>query len=129
MDNRFSRIASRVLVYGKEKNYKVIDCNCREDVEEIVSFWGKPTVYMKGFNTWQEVASAKKCYEWEMSAFPQAKQNVERPTDEEIEWFWQKQLDDEYMVKDIKEIVAQYDKMLPDQPDVYMSSKEALKHV
>ena len=61
-----------------------------------------------------------------MSALRRAKHDVEKPTEEEEEWFWQKQLDDEYMVKDIKEIVAAYDDMLPDSPDVYLSSKENL---
>ena len=126
MINKFSRTQSRVLVYGPNWNYRVIDCNCLEDVEETISKMGKPNVYMKNFDTWQDLAKARKCYEWQMSALRRAKHDVEKPTEEEEEWFWQKQLDDEYMVKDIKEIVAAYDDMLPDSPDVYLSSKENL---
>lgn len=126
MVNKFSRTESRVLVYGKGHNYKVVDCNCREDVEETVNIWGKPVLYMNNFNSWQDLAAARKCYEWQMSAFPKASQNVERPTDEEEEWFWQKQLDDEHMVKDIKEIVAAYDKCLPDNPNAYALSRASL---
>lgn len=127
-NNRFSRTQSRVLVYGEGQRYKVIDCNNLEAVEETIKFFGKPNVYMKNFNTWQELAAARKCYEWQMSALPKAKQDVEKPTDEEEDWFWQKQLDDEYMVRDIKDIVEKYDTKLPDKPDVYLSSKEILKN-
>ena len=90
MTYKFSRTQSRILIYGPEWNYKVVDCNCREDVEEVISKIGEPHSYMKNFGSWQDLAKARKCYEWELSASPRAKQNVERPTDEEIEWFWQK---------------------------------------
>lgn len=119
MVNKFSKKESRVLVYGPEHHYQVVNCNCREDVEETVNIWGKPVLYMDNFNSWQEVAAAKKCYEQMMSAFPKAPQNVDRPTDDEEEWFWQKQLEDEHMVKDIREVVAAYDHLLPDTPDRY----------
>ena len=125
---KFSKTESRILIYGPEWNYKVVDCNCREDVEEVISKMGNPVLCMKNFDSWQELARARKYYEWEMSASPRAKQNVERPTDEDIDWFWQKELVDSYTTYDIKEVNAKYDHLLPDSPYVYLSSKENLRH-
>ena len=118
MTNKFSRTQSRILCYGKERNYAVIECNCLEDVEEMISIWGKPHLYMDNFNTWQEMAKAKRCYEWLVSGLPGAKR-VDSPTDVENDWFWEKQLVHEHFVKDIKEIVAKWDNCLPDSPDRY----------
>ena len=126
MNNKFNKNEARVVVYGPEYDYKVYVANNLAQLDEIVGTWTKPAVYMKNFKSWEELEAARKCYEWQMSAFPHAKYDVEKPTEEEEEWFWQKQLDDEYMVKDIKQIVAAYDDLLPDSPDVYLSSKENL---
>ena len=118
-NNKFNKKEARVIVYGPEFNYKVYVANNLKQLDEIVGNWAKPTVYMKNFNSWEELEIARKCYEWQMSALPKAKQDVEKPTDEESEWFWQKQLDDEYMVRDIKDIVEKYDDLLPDTPERY----------
>ena len=127
MNNKFSRTNARVLVYGENYRYRVVECNNLEDVEEIIACWGKPNMYMKNFNTWQEMARARKCYEWMLSALPRAKQDVDTPTPEEHKWFWEKQLNDEYFVKDIAEI-TKWDEALPDSPDVYASSKENIRN-
>lgn len=97
--------------------------NNLSQVEEIIKKWGKPNVYMKNFDDWQELEKARKCYEWQMSALPKAKQDVERPTDEEEEWFWQKQLKDEHFVKSIDEI-NKWVEHLPDDPNAYSYTKE-----
>lgn len=117
MSNKFNKTESRILVYGPEWNYAAVECNNKEAVEASVKAWGMPNVYMKNFDTWQEMALARKCYEWMLSASPKAKQNVERPTDAELDWFWDKKLNDEYY--DISEAVAKYDDMLPETPDRY----------
>ena len=127
MINKFSKTQSRILLYGPEWNYKVVDCNCREDVEEVISKMGEPDLYMKNFDSWQDLARARRCYEWEISALPRAKQNVVRPTDEDIEWFWRKELVDSYDSEEAKRIIAKYEPLLPDSPDVYLSSKENMK--
>ena len=127
MNNKFNRKEARVVVYGPEYNYKVYVANNLEQLDEITGNWAKPVVYMKNFKSWEELEVARRCYEWEMSASPRAKQDVERPTDEEIEWFWQKELVDSYTTYDIKEVVAKYDHLLPDSPYVYMSSIENMK--
>ena len=123
MTNKFSKAEARVLVYDRKWNYLVVNCNNWEDYAETIAYFGKPTVYMTNFNSWQEVAIAKKCYEWQMSALPIAKQNVEEPTDEEDEWFWQKQLEDEFPTWNVAEVVAKWDDMLPETPDKYKPKK------
>jgi hypothetical protein len=126
MNNKFSKRNARILVYGESYRYRVVECNNLEDVEEIITCCGKPNMYMKNFETWQEMARARKCYEWMMSALPKAKQDVEKPSPAEEKWFWQKQLNDEYFVKDVADI-TKWDDALPDSPNAYSLSKEKLK--
>lgn len=124
MNNRFSKKDSRVLVYGEEYNYRVYSANNLSQVEEIINTWGKPAMYMNNFATWEELEKARKCYEWLMSALPKAKQNVYVPSNDEQEWFYQKQLADECFVTNILETVRLWDNVLPDNPNVYLYSKE-----
>ena len=115
ISNKFSRKEARVLVWPDNTVY---EANNREQVEYIVNLRGKPHLYMNNFNTWQEMEDAGKNYRYLVSGLPGAA-NAERPTDESIDWFWEKQLVDEHFVKDIKEIVAKYDDLLPDSLTKY----------
>ena len=118
MENKFNKREARVLVYGKEYDYIVVECINRKAVEETVNSLHMPTVYMDNFEKWEDMKKARKCYEWQMSAFPQARK-VSKPSDEDDEWFWQKQLDDEHIVYDVKDVVAKWDDKLPDDPNRY----------
>lgn len=124
---RFIKSEACILIYGKNWLYTVWEANNASKVKEAVEKHGKPNMIMKNFESINDMKKAKKCYEWQMSVIKGSMyydMDLERPLPEEDEWFWQKQLDDEYFVNDIKEIVAKYDDMLPDSPDRYAVKKE-----
>lgn len=118
MNNKFIAKEARVLVYNENMGYAVYVANNLSQINEIVEKWGKPHIYMNGFQKWEEMETARKCYEWLVSGLPRAKQNVVKPTDIEEDWFWQKQLENEHFVKDIAEI-TKWDEALPDSPNRY----------
>lgn len=121
--SRFNKTQARVLVYGPERNHAVYCVNNIQQLEDIITCWGKPVLYMKNFNTWEELERARKSYEWMLSAIPGVNTNTPEPSPEDKEWFWMKQLNDEYLVKSIDEI-NKWVEYLPDDPDAYSYTKE-----
>ena len=127
VSGKFVKEEACILIYGKNWSYMVWEANNVSQVKEAVEQYGKPNMIMKNLTSVAQMRIAKKCYEWQMSGVKGSmyyNEDLERPLPEEDEWFWQKQLDDEYFVNDIKEIVAKYDDMLPDSPDRYAVKKE-----
>lgn len=87
MNNKFIRVEAKVLTWGMDL---VSECNNQEQVDYAVKKFGEPDFYMTGFTTWQQVSSAKRCYEDMFGLRPTVP-----PTEAEKDWFWQKQLEDE----------------------------------
>lgn len=88
--NKFVKAEAKVLTYYNGKDFYVCDCNNQQQVNYAVSTFGKPQFYMTNFRNWQEVAAAKRNYECMLYI------SKKMPDAEEVEWFWQKQLEDEH---------------------------------
>lgn len=118
MNNKFIPAEAKILIFDEKYNYYVSDCNNQEQIDYAIKTFGEPHMYMCGFANWKEMAAAKRCYQHMLSALRSMSMAITKPTAEEIDWFWQKQLEDEHFwnYKKFAAQIARYEETLPDAP-------------